>query len=69
VAERTWAQGRVLQHAGSNTRWYAVVWLAPNRDLGLFAVTNAAGEAGPLATDEAVSRLLDRCDRAQSAAR
>jgi CubicO group peptidase (beta-lactamase class C family) len=60
VTERTWAQGRVLQHSGSNTRWYAVVWLAPNRDLGLFAATNVAGDAGSAATDEAVSRLIAR---------
>jgi CubicO group peptidase (beta-lactamase class C family) len=69
VSERTWAAGRVLQHAGSNTRWYAVVWLAPNRDLGLFAATNAAGDVGSLATDEAVGRLIERFEASQSATR
>jgi CubicO group peptidase (beta-lactamase class C family) len=32
VAERPWAGGKVLMHGGSNTMWYAVIWMAPNRD-------------------------------------
>jgi hypothetical protein len=33
VAERDWAGGKALTHAGSNTMWYSVVWLAPNRSM------------------------------------
>ena len=61
VVNRAWAGGDALTHAGSNTLWYAVVWLAPARDLAIFAVTNAAGAtAGADATDEAAALLLDR---------
>jgi CubicO group peptidase (beta-lactamase class C family) len=60
VAERSWAGGRVLQHHGSNGYWWASVWLAPERDLGLFAVTNAGGDEAFAATDEAVSALIRR---------
>ena len=35
----------------------------------LFAATNAAGDAGPQATDEAVIRLIARFDAGQSATR
>jgi hypothetical protein len=62
VDERDWAAGTVLQHHGSNGYWWASVWLAPNRDLGLFAVTNAAGDPGFAAADEAVQALIRRFD-------
>ena len=58
---RSWAGGTVLQHAGSNTLWYSVVWLAPKRNLVVFAATNAAGtNAGQTGTDEAAALLLAR---------
>jgi CubicO group peptidase (beta-lactamase class C family) len=61
VVNRAWAGGDALWHNGSNTLWYAVVWLAPTRDLAVFAATNAAGaSAGADATDEAAVLLLDR---------
>ncbi len=62
VATRDWAGGRVLQHAGSNTMWYATVWLAPERNIAMFAVTNAAGDAGAQGTDAAVAALIARLD-------
>jgi D-alanyl-D-alanine carboxypeptidase len=38
VPHASWAARRVLTHDGSNTLWYAVVWVAPDRDVA-FAVT------------------------------
>lgn len=64
VAEREWAGGRVLVHNGSNTMWWANVWLAPERDLGLFAVTNAGGDDAFRGTDAAVVALLVRLQAA-----
>ncbi len=29
VVERSWANGLALCHSGSNTNWFAVVWIAP----------------------------------------
>jgi CubicO group peptidase (beta-lactamase class C family) len=49
VLKRTWAGGRALTHAGSNTMWFAVMWIAPEKNLALVAATNAAtpgAEAG-----------------------
>lgn len=57
---REWAAGDALTHAGSNTLWYAVVWMAPERDFAAIAVTNAGGEAGAQGTDRAVSALVRR---------
>jgi CubicO group peptidase (beta-lactamase class C family) len=60
LLDRPWAGGRVLQHAGSNTLWYAVIWVAPKRDFAVFAVTNAAGTRAEAATDTAAGLLIDR---------
>jgi CubicO group peptidase (beta-lactamase class C family) len=62
---RPWAgPGRVaLNHAGSNTMNYAVVWLAPERDLGFLAVTNAGGDEAAKAADEAVGALITAASR------
>ena len=61
--EETCADGRVLAHIGTNTVWYASVWLAPERDLGLFAVTNAGGDDAARATEAAVTEMIARLDR------
>ncbi len=65
VTNRPWAdgpdedkEGFVLTHAGSNTMWFAVVWIAPERDMAMLAVTNIAGEGGPKAADEAIQTVM-----------
>ncbi len=41
-----WAGGPALTHAGSNTMWFAVAWLAPEKDFAVLVACNAAdGEA------------------------
>ena len=58
VTSRDWAGGRTLVHSGSNLRWYAVVWMAPERDFAVLVATNQGGEAAFEATDEAAGRLI-----------
>lgn len=56
IAEgQPWAGGPALTHAGSNTMWYAVAWLAPERD---FAVIVACNQANPTACNDAVLALI-----------
>jgi CubicO group peptidase (beta-lactamase class C family) len=52
VTKRSWAAGPALTHAGSNTFWFAVMWIAPNTGRAFAAVANAAGAE--------VSNSLDR---------
>lgn len=59
VTRRDWAGGRALTHSGSNTMWYAVIWIAPNRNRAYLAVTNAGGKAGGQAADATIRHLLD----------
>jgi hypothetical protein len=54
----------VLNHAGSNGWWYAVVALAPGRGFGVFAATNAGGSAAEAATNDTVSLMIQRFDAA-----
>ena len=64
IDERSWAGGRVLQHSGSNTVWYARVWIAPERDFAMLAVTNAGGDDAEEGTDDAIRALIERFDAA-----
>lgn len=51
------ATGRVLTHSGSNTMWFAVAWLAPERDFAVLVMCNQA-ERGDKACDEAAWALI-----------
>ncbi len=57
VERRPWG-GRVLMHAGSNTMWYCVTWLAPEKGFGVCVVTNTGAERAAQATDEAAWALI-----------
>jgi CubicO group peptidase (beta-lactamase class C family) len=50
-----WAGGPALTHAGSNTMWYAVAWIAPGKD---FAVLVACNQANDKACNDAVLALI-----------
>lgn len=77
VTERPWAAGesasggrsatgRVLTHAGSNTMWYCVAWLAPERGFAVLAATNQGGDAAAKACDAAAGALIaERLGRAR----
>ena len=52
VDGRPWAKGSALQHAGSNTTWYAVAWVAPGRKTAfLIAINGASDKINGLAND------------------
>ncbi len=51
VLRRPWAKGdkrgdtgRCLHHAGSNNSWYALAWIAPERNFAVIATTNIGGD-------------------------
>jgi CubicO group peptidase (beta-lactamase class C family) len=58
VYERSWAQGRAITHAGSNTMNYFVVWAAPKTDFALAVATNAAGDKVPQFLDQIAGQLV-----------
>jgi CubicO group peptidase (beta-lactamase class C family) len=63
VQKRNWAGGTVLTHSGSNTMFYAVIWLAPLKDYAFVVATNigdqdVAGGATARNCDEVVAALI-----------
>jgi CubicO group peptidase (beta-lactamase class C family) len=40
MVDRPWAGGRALNHAGSNTQNFAIVWMAPDKDFAVLVATN-----------------------------
>ncbi|MEI9892709.1 MAG: serine hydrolase domain-containing protein [Chthoniobacter sp.] len=60
VQERDWAGGDVLWHTGSNAMFYAVMWVAPEREATFVAVTNADHSEADNACNDAVVALIRR---------
>ncbi len=58
VAKRDWAGGEALNHAGSNTMWYCIVWASPRRDFAILIATNAAGEGIDKGCDDLAGELI-----------
>lgn len=65
VATRPWAMGarlldtgRVLNHSGSNTLWFCVTWIAPEKDFAVLVCCNQGGTKAAQACDEVASALI-----------
>jgi CubicO group peptidase (beta-lactamase class C family) len=65
VTERGWARGPgvrdhglALTHAGSNTLWFCVAWLAPERDFAVLVACNRGGDAAARACDQVAAALI-----------
>ena len=60
VTQRSWAGGTALNHAGSNTMFFTVIWIAPERDFAAIAMSNMAGEEAAGTCDAAIAGLIER---------
>ncbi|MEL6797078.1 MAG: serine hydrolase domain-containing protein, partial [Planctomycetota bacterium] len=59
--QQPWAgDSPALTHAGSNTMWFAVAWIAPDKDLSLVAATNGATPEARRSTNEAILAMVER---------
>lgn len=58
VLERDWAGGRVYNHAGSNTTWYCVAWVAPGNEYAILVATNAFTPDAATACDRVAAELI-----------
>ncbi|HPC93513.1 MAG TPA: serine hydrolase domain-containing protein [Sedimentisphaerales bacterium] len=58
ATSRSWGGGTVLTHAGSNTMFYAVIWIAPKKDFAVVVCTNAGGPVAEKATDTTAATLI-----------
>jgi CubicO group peptidase (beta-lactamase class C family) len=77
VTRRPWAAatgpdgqktpGTTYTHAGSNTMWYCIAWLAPERGFAVLVTCNQGGSEASRAADEACGALIRRFESAQGA--
>jgi hypothetical protein len=58
LTTRDWADGQALNHAGSNTMWYCVVWAAPKKHFAVLVATNIAAPDTPQVLDGVASALI-----------
>ena len=58
--KRGWAGGNALMHNGSNTMWYLVMWLAPEKNFAVIAATNLAGPDAEKGCDETASAMISK---------
>jgi CubicO group peptidase (beta-lactamase class C family) len=65
VSTRPWAKGDrpgdsglVLTHNGSNTLWFCVTWLAPERGFAVLVTSNVGGDEAQQGTDEAAFAVI-----------
>ncbi len=58
--EREWADGWVLTHSGSNNLWFAVVWIAPKKDLAVMVVSNMGGDRAKVGCDATAWELIQK---------
>lgn len=58
--DRPWAHGKALNHNGSNTMNYAVMWLAPERRFAVVATANIDSPASVKACDEACAMMIGK---------
>jgi hypothetical protein len=58
TAKRDWAGGTALTHTGSNTMFFAVMWLAPAKDCAVVVATNLGGNTAAKACDKTAWKLI-----------
>ncbi len=58
VVERPWGKGVVLNHNGSNTMWYASVWVAPLLDRAYIVITNSNDKNSAEICDKMIQKLI-----------
>jgi CubicO group peptidase (beta-lactamase class C family) len=60
VTNREGVRGPVIAHDGSNGMWYAVIWLAPEEDVGFVVAVNAGDDDAAEACRAVLASLIRR---------
>jgi len=60
VLKRPWANGRALMHNGSNTMFYVVVWMAPDKNCAVIVAANVGVSLGFKGCDEVAGNLINQ---------
>ena len=57
---REWTDGPALSHAGSNTLWRAVIWIAPGRNAAILTTTNHGSLAARAAEKDVLKAIINQ---------
>lgn len=62
IEERSWAGGTALTHTGTNTMFYTVIWIAPEKNFACVLSTNTGDSADKVAAlcDPIVAELIEK---------
>ncbi len=52
--------GRILQHGGSNTMWYSLVWIVPEKNFAAVATTNSGQKGSFELCDQAILAMMQQ---------
>jgi CubicO group peptidase (beta-lactamase class C family) len=58
--ERSWGEGKVFSHGGSNTMNYAVAWIAPKKNFAVITATNIMGDKTPEGCDKVCAFMIKK---------
>jgi CubicO group peptidase (beta-lactamase class C family) len=58
VLNRPWANGRALMHNGSNTMFYVVVWMAPDKNCAVIVASNVGMDEAFAGCDEVAAKMI-----------
>lgn len=58
VVDRNWAGGKALTHTGSNTMWFALVWIAPELDRAYMVGFNSYDDDSFSIADDIIGQLI-----------
>ncbi len=58
VVQRSWAKGTALNHSGSNTIWFVIVWVAPELNRAFMVGTNSYDENTFSVSDRIIGELI-----------
>jgi CubicO group peptidase (beta-lactamase class C family) len=58
VLKRGWANGRALMHNGSNTMFYVVVWMAPDKNCAVIVASNVGADEAFAGCDEVAGKMI-----------
>jgi CubicO group peptidase (beta-lactamase class C family) len=60
ITQRSWGGGTVMTHAGSNTMFFTVMWLAPTKSFAVVVASNAPPDRAAKGCDQAAWALIQR---------
>jgi CubicO group peptidase (beta-lactamase class C family) len=60
IVRREWAGGNVFTHNGTNTMWFCVVWMVPQKGMAVLVACNQGGKKAEKTIDEAAWILIQQ---------